>query len=56
MPNVILATASYDRTIKFWEAPSGICVRTLQFQARGAMGDSTTADVGDLSDGSQKGR
>jgi G protein beta subunit-like protein len=32
MPNVILATASYDRTIKFWEAPSGICVRTLQFQ------------------------
>eukprot|EP00906_Rhabdomonas_costata_P035302 RCo049606 len=32
MPNVILATASYDRTIKFWEAPSGICVRTLPFQ------------------------
>eukprot|EP00993_Chasmostoma_nieuportense_P001754 NODE_2606_length_1139_cov_14.121542_g2486_i0.p1 GENE.NODE_2606_length_1139_cov_14.121542_g2486_i0~~NODE_2606_length_1139_cov_14.121542_g2486_i0.p1 ORF type:complete len:349 (-),score=80.81 NODE_2606_length_1139_cov_14.121542_g2486_i0:91-1077(-) len=32
MPIVILATASYDRTIKLWEAPSGICLRTLQFQ------------------------
>ena len=27
---VLLATAGYDHTIKFWEAPSGICIRTLQ--------------------------
>ena len=27
---VLLATAGYDHTIKFWEAPSGICQRTLQ--------------------------
>eukprot|EP01064_Diplonema_japonicum_P019925 TRINITY_DN2886_c0_g1_i1.p1 TRINITY_DN2886_c0_g1~~TRINITY_DN2886_c0_g1_i1.p1 ORF type:complete len:323 (+),score=45.21 TRINITY_DN2886_c0_g1_i1:138-1106(+) len=31
-PPVLLATASYDRTIRFWEAPSGICIRTLNFQ------------------------
>eukprot|EP01060_Flectonema_neradi_P033178 TRINITY_DN548_c5_g1_i1.p1 TRINITY_DN548_c5_g1~~TRINITY_DN548_c5_g1_i1.p1 ORF type:complete len:338 (+),score=43.98 TRINITY_DN548_c5_g1_i1:44-1057(+) len=31
-PPVLLATASYDRTIRFWEAPSGICMRTLNFQ------------------------
>eukprot|EP01094_Clydonella_sp_ATCC50884_P014112 TRINITY_DN2447_c0_g1_i1.p1 TRINITY_DN2447_c0_g1~~TRINITY_DN2447_c0_g1_i1.p1 ORF type:complete len:334 (-),score=84.66 TRINITY_DN2447_c0_g1_i1:162-1085(-) len=29
MPNVILATSGYDHTIKFWEAPSGICYRTI---------------------------
>jgi G protein beta subunit-like protein len=27
---VILATAGYDRTIKFWDALSGICTRTIQ--------------------------
>ena len=27
---VILATAGYDHTIRFWEALSGICVRTIQ--------------------------
>ena len=32
LPPVLLATASYDRTIRFWEAPSGICIRTLNFQ------------------------
>eukprot|EP00013_Stygamoeba_regulata_P022311 CAMPEP_0177647668 /NCGR_PEP_ID=MMETSP0447-20121125/10423_1 /TAXON_ID=0 /ORGANISM="Stygamoeba regulata, Strain BSH-02190019" /LENGTH=305 /DNA_ID=CAMNT_0019150269 /DNA_START=130 /DNA_END=1047 /DNA_ORIENTATION=+ len=32
MPSVILATASYDHTIRFWEAPSGICYRQIQFQ------------------------
>jgi len=31
MPSVILATASYDHTIRFWEAPSGICYRTIQY-------------------------
>eukprot|EP00659_Diplonema_papillatum_P001303 gene1303-2013_t len=31
-PPVLLATASYDRAIRFWEAPSGICMRTLNFQ------------------------
>lgn len=30
MPNVILATAGYDHTIRFWEAPSGTCYRTIQ--------------------------
>jgi len=28
---VVLATAGYDHTIRFWEALSGICYRTLQF-------------------------
>ncbi|KAJ3193775.1 RNase P and RNase MRP subunit, partial [Dinochytrium kinnereticum] len=27
---VVLATAGYDHTIKFWEALSGMCVRTIQ--------------------------
>ena len=27
---VILATAGYDHTIKFWQAHSGICHRTVQ--------------------------
>jgi len=30
MSQVLLATAGYDHTIKFWEAPSGICQKTLQ--------------------------
>jgi G protein beta subunit-like protein len=29
--SVILCTAGYDHTIRFWEALSGICARTLQF-------------------------
>jgi G protein beta subunit-like protein len=29
--SVILATAGYDHKIRFWEAPSGICSRTLRF-------------------------
>mmetsp|Transcript_13606 Transcript_13606/g.27833 ORF Transcript_13606/g.27833 Transcript_13606/m.27833 type:complete len:226 (-) Transcript_13606:14-691(-) len=29
--SVILATAGYDHKIKFWEAPSGICSRTLRY-------------------------
>jgi len=33
MPSVILATAGYDHTIRFWEAPSGSCYRTIQTQA-----------------------
>ena len=28
--NVILATAGYDHTIKFWSAHTGVCTRTLQ--------------------------
>lgn len=31
MPSVILATAGYDHTIKFWEAPSGINYRSVQY-------------------------
>eukprot|EP01100_Stratorugosa_tubuloviscum_P007653 TRINITY_DN3161_c0_g1_i1.p1 TRINITY_DN3161_c0_g1~~TRINITY_DN3161_c0_g1_i1.p1 ORF type:complete len:305 (-),score=139.91 TRINITY_DN3161_c0_g1_i1:171-1085(-) len=30
MPSVILATASYDHTIKLWEATNGQCLRTMQ--------------------------
>lgn len=30
IPEVILVTSSYDHTIRYWEALSGICVRTLQ--------------------------
>lgn len=30
MPAVILATAGYDHTIRFWD-PSGICYRTIQY-------------------------
>lgn len=30
-PQVVLATAGYDHTIRFWEATSGICYRTLQY-------------------------
>ncbi|CAH2061555.1 unnamed protein product [Thlaspi arvense] len=32
-PSVILATASYDRTIRFWEAKTGRCHRTIHFPA-----------------------
>ena len=28
---VVLATAGYDHTIRFWEATSGISYRTLQY-------------------------
>ncbi|KAK4338813.1 hypothetical protein RND71_040275 [Anisodus tanguticus] len=30
-PSVVLATASYDHTIKFWEAKSARCYRTIQY-------------------------
>lgn len=29
--SVILATAGYDHKIRFWEAPSGICSRTIRY-------------------------
>jgi len=31
MARVILATASYDHTIRFWEAPTGMPTRTIQY-------------------------
>ena len=31
MSQVVLATAGYDHTIRFWEATSGSCYRTLQY-------------------------
>lgn len=31
MPSVILVTGGYDHTIRFWEAPSGICYKTIPF-------------------------
>ena len=30
--SVILATAGYDHTIRFWEAPVCTCYRTVQYQ------------------------
>ena len=30
-PQVVLASSGYDHTIRFWEATSGICYRTLQY-------------------------
>lgn len=44
---VILATAGYDHTVRFWQAHSGICTRTVQHQdsvschGAGARGGST---------------
>ncbi len=29
MASVVLATAGYDHSIRFWEATSGICYRTI---------------------------
>lgn len=29
--SVFIVTAGYDHTIRFWEAPSGRCYRTLQY-------------------------
>lgn len=31
MSSVVLCTAGYDHSIRFWEATSGICYRTLQY-------------------------
>lgn len=45
---VILATAGYDHTVRFWQAHSGICTRTVQhqdsvsFRAGAAPGDPRT--------------
>uniref|UniRef100_A0A7S0E798 Protein LST8 homolog n=1 Tax=Phaeocystis antarctica TaxID=33657 RepID=A0A7S0E798_9EUKA len=30
MSGVLLATAGYDHTIRLWEAPSGVCYKTMQ--------------------------
>ncbi|NWS77802.1 LST8 protein, partial [Crotophaga sulcirostris] len=37
---VILATAGYDHTVRFWQAHSGICTRTVQHQ------DSVSSSAG----------
>jgi len=29
--SVVLATAGYDHKIRFWEAPSGVCIRIIRF-------------------------
>jgi len=29
---VVLATAGYDHTVRFWQAHSGVCTRTVQHQ------------------------
>jgi hypothetical protein len=30
-PSVLLATAGYDHTIRFWDVVSGVCTNTLQY-------------------------
>jgi target of rapamycin complex subunit LST8 len=32
MSSVVLATGGYDHHIRFWEATSGVCYRTLQYK------------------------
>mmetsp|Transcript_29857 Transcript_29857/g.77064 ORF Transcript_29857/g.77064 Transcript_29857/m.77064 type:complete len:325 (-) Transcript_29857:277-1251(-) len=32
MPSVVLATGGYDNRIRLWEAPSGVCYQSYQFQ------------------------
>ncbi|KAK8444453.1 hypothetical protein SEVIR_9G137700v4 [Setaria viridis] len=44
-PSVILATASYDHTIRFWEAKSGRCYRTIQYPDSVISYDSHTSNV-----------
>lgn len=29
--SVVLATAGYDHIIRFWEAPTGVCIRMIKF-------------------------
>jgi hypothetical protein len=38
MRSVILATAGYDHTIRFWEAPSSTCYRTIQMGSGDTVG------------------
>ncbi|CAA2969448.1 LST8 homolog [Olea europaea subsp. europaea] len=44
-PSVVLATASYDHTIRFWEAKSGRCYRTIQYPESVMSYDSHTNNV-----------
>ncbi|NXQ79963.1 LST8 protein, partial [Nyctibius grandis] len=47
---VILATAGYDHTVRFWQAHSGICTRTVQHQDSvsftAAPADTVSAGLG----------
>eukprot|EP00118_Oscarella_pearsei_P000733 m.5676 g.5676 ORF g.5676 m.5676 type:complete len:316 (+) comp13768_c0_seq1:27-974(+) len=42
---VLLATAGYDHTIRFWQAHSGICVKTVQHQDSQVNALSFTPDL-----------
>lgn len=43
MAGVVLATAGYDHTIRFWEAASGTCNRTVKYPD--SVGHSTYRSV-----------
>lgn len=43
---VILATAGYDHTVRFWQAHSGICTRTVQHQDSVSSGKAGRAALG----------
>ncbi|MED6274362.1 Target of rapamycin complex subunit lst8, partial [Characodon lateralis] len=43
---VILATAGYDHTVRFWQAHSGICTRTVQHQDSQVNSLEVTPDRG----------
>lgn len=49
---VILATAGYDHTVRFWQAHSGICTRTVQHQDS----VSSTVELGQVVLGRMPGR
>ena len=39
MTNIILATAGYDHTIKFWDPNQGACLRSIPFNDSVSCGD-----------------
>lgn len=41
---VILATAGYDHTVRFWQAPTGVCQRTIPFAESQVNCIETTPD------------
>lgn len=43
MAGVVLATAGYDHTIRFWEAASGTCNRTVKYPDSVALSWSCSA-------------
>lgn len=47
--SVVLVTGSYDHEIRFWEAWSGICSRTIARSGETGVSNSSSLDQGSLS-------